>query len=310
MLLPAAAQAQAGPLRSQCTGASTAAVREFCENVADAVVILQPRAGLALSGGNPVPGTASTLGMRLGTLPRVSIGVRVTAAAVDLPPIERVDGDRNIGFPLGSINADVSVGLYQGIALLPTAGGFLSLDLLGSIGVLPLPRGEGSDDSAPVSWAAGARLGVLRESFTLPGVSIDFMHRRPGRMSWGSPDLTEEDAFLQLTRPRVNSVRGTVGKRLFGFGLTGGLAYDRYTADVRARIRDAVVEAPERVLEIAQPAMTTTRTAAFGNASLTVLILNVATELGWQRGGTPIDDATDRLQKGGLFGGVAVRLAI
>jgi hypothetical protein len=105
-------------------------------------------------------------------------------------------------------------------------------------------------------------------------------------------------------------VRGTVGKRLFGFGVTGGVAWDRYRADVHGRIRDATVLSPSRVLVIEQQGLTTTRTSIYGNASLTILILNLATELGWQRGGTPIEGASDRLHQRGLFGGLAVRLAI
>jgi hypothetical protein len=306
----ASASAQSEGLRGQCTAASRPAVQLLCENVADATVILQPRASLALTGGNPVHGTASTLGMRLGSMPRTSLGLRVTAAAVNLPPIERLDAEGNVSFPLGSINADASVGLFQGISLLPTVGGFGSIDLLGSVGLMPLPRGEGFDDSSPVSWAVGARLGLLRESFTAPGVSVDVMHRRVGNLAWGSPDLTEEDVHIRAEGLRVTSVRGVVGKRVFGFGLTGGVAWDRSSADVHAVIRDAVVLDPTRVLEIRQQNLTTSRTSVFGNASLTLLILNLATEVGWQRGGSPIDGATDRLERGSIFGGLAVRLAI
>jgi hypothetical protein len=248
--------------------------------------------------------------MRLGSMPRISANLRLTAVSVSLPPIERAGSRDNVEFPLGSVNADVSAGIYQGLALLPTVGGFGSLDLLGSVGVLPLPRGEGFDDRAPVSWAVGARIGVLRESFTAPGVSVDLLHRRIGDLSWGSADLTEEDVHLRYDGLRVTSVRGTVGKRFFGFGLTGGVAWDRSTADVHARIRNPAVLEPGRVLEIRQQGLSTTRTALFGNASLTIVILNLATELGWQRGAPPLEGATDRLQGGSLFGGVALRLAI
>jgi hypothetical protein len=304
------AHAQSEQLRLQCQAASRPAVQQFCENVADATVILQPRVGIGLSGGNPVPGTPSTMGKRLGTVPRLSLGLRVTAAAVPLPPIDRLSDTASVTFPVGSINIDGSIGLFQGIALLPTVGGFGSLDLIGSVGIMPLPRGEGFDDSAPVSWMAGARIGLLRESFTAPGVSIDLMHRRMGTVAYGTAELVEEDAFLELDRFRATSVRGTVGKRLLGYGVSGGVAWDRYTADVHARIRDATVLNPTNVLVLEQSSLTTSRMSIYGNASLTILILNLATEFGWQRGGSPIEGASDRLGKGGLFGGVAVRLAI
>ncbi|CAN5686655.1 hypothetical protein BH23GEM9_BH23GEM9_14100 [soil metagenome] len=304
-LFTTAAAAQQGTLREQCVAAASAQVRAFCENVADAATIIQPRIGIAASGGNPVPGTASTMGMRLGSMPRVGLGLRVSAANVELPPIERVGQARAISFPVGTIAADATVGLYRGIALLPTVGGFASIDLLGSVGVLPLPRGEGFDDSAAMTWAVGARLGVLRESFTAPGVSVDVMYRSLGDVAYGSADLSDRDAFLGVSDYRVASVRGVVGKRVLGFGATAGAAYDHYTADVAGRVLQ-----PEGTLEVRQADLSTRRVSLFANASLTILILNMAAEMGWQRGGTARPGASTLIENGGLFGGIAVRLAI
>jgi hypothetical protein len=308
--LPCALHAQNAGLRAQCDAGSRPAVREFCRNVADAAIILQPRMGIAQSGGNPVPGTASTLGMRIGSIPRTSLALRASAAYAGLPPIRRIDSVEDVTFPVGSINADMSIGILPGLSLLPTVGGLGSVDLIGSVGILPLPRGEGFDDSAPITWAAGARIGILRESFTAPGVSIDLLHRRMGPAAWGSADLTEEDVWLRMTGMRASSARAVVGKRLFGFGLTGGIAYDRYTMDVEASIRDAVVLDPARVLDIAGDRISTGRTAIFANASLTLLVLNLGTEVGWQQGAEAIDGASGRRQRGSIFGGLAIRLAI
>jgi hypothetical protein len=75
-------------------------------------------------------------------------------------------------------------------------------------------------------------------------------------------------------------------------------------------VRDATVAQPERVLQLQESNLGTARTSVFGNFSLTILILNLATELGWQQGGTAVEGASQRVERGGLFGGVAVRLAI
>jgi hypothetical protein len=306
--LPARVQAQT--LRAQCTAASRAQVQTFCEQVADGVLIIQPRLGLALSGGNPVPGTASTLGMRIGALPRVGIGLRVSAAQVDLPPVERVTSTADISFPLGGISADATVGLYQGMSLLPTVGGFGSVDLLASVGVMPLPHGEGFDDTAPVSWALGARVGILRESFTAPGVSVSAMYRRLGDLTYGSSALSDTDAFFRMRDNSVTSIRAAVGKRVLGVGLTGGAGWDRYSSDVLARVRDPEPLAPGNLLELAAPGLSQSRTSLFGNISFTLLILNMAAEIGWQDGRDRIEGASDKLEKRGLFGGLALRLTI
>jgi hypothetical protein len=38
-----------------------------------------------------------------------------------------------------------------------------------------------------VAWALGARVGILRESFTAPGVSVSAMYRSIGSFSYGDP---------------------------------------------------------------------------------------------------------------------------
>ncbi|HSJ25464.1 MAG TPA: hypothetical protein VK929_12375 [Longimicrobiales bacterium] len=300
------ASAQSTSLRAQCVSASSSAARVLCENIADGTVILQPRAGIVLAGGNPVAGSASTMGLRLGSLPRTSVGLRVSATTAGLPPIEGLGATSNLTVPLASLNADASLGVFQGFSLLPTVGGFGSIDLLASVGVLPAPGRKGFDDGWPRSWAAGVRVGILRESFTAPGVSIDLMHRRIGDISWGSEDLSDDDAWFNTSGFGATSLRATAGKRFLGFGLTGGVAWDRASADVQARIRDTGGES----LLIRQDNLTTTRTAVFGNASLTILILNLAAELGWQQGGEAVEGASDRLQRGSVFGGLAFRVAI
>jgi hypothetical protein len=302
---PAAAQ----ELRAPCADASRDNVRTFCENVADAIVILQPRLGVALAGGNPVSGTASTLGMRIGTMPRVSIGLRVTAAEVDLPPVERLESSDDVRFPLGSIAADMSVGLFQGISLAPTVGGFGSVDLLASAGVLPLPYGEGFDDTAPLTWAVGTRVGILRESFTAPGVSLSAMYRRLGTVTWGTPTFQSgQDAFFQLDDYSVVSLRGVVGKRVLGVGLTAGAGWDSHSADVRGSVPDPVVLDTSRQIDFAARGLSDSRMSLFGNASFTLLIVNLAAEIGWQDGGTAPEGASDKLEERGLFGGLSVRL--
>ena len=77
---------------------SGSAVAE-CRLAVGAARILQPRLAAALFAGNAVPGTASTLGMRLGTLPRISVAFQVTGAPAELAPIidgTDVEGDGTI----------------------------------------------------------------------------------------------------------------------------------------------------------------------------------------------------------------------
>ena len=296
------APVQAQSLREQCGTDLPPDAAARCHSLADAAVTLPDRVAIAAAGGNPVAGTASTLGMRLPGSPRWSIALRSTIARASLPAI----GDERAFSPtLWSVNADASVGLFNGINLLPTIGGFASIDVLASLGVLSVPDDDGFESSSPLTWALGTRVGILRESFTAPGVSVSAMYR-------SLPDVSQgpmQEAVFRGTDQSVLSVRGTVGKRVLGIGFTGGIGYDRTRSDVQAAFSDPDVgpgEPPDALRE----EVTSGRTSFFGNVSYTLLILNMAAELGWQADGDRPAGAHRDTGKGGPFGGIAVRLAI
>jgi hypothetical protein len=298
--LPHHASAQG--LREQCTGVIDDSSLPYCRSLADAAVTLPARLAIAAAGGNPVFGTASTLGMRVPGSPRWSIALRSSVAPASLPPI---GGEQPLSPAPWSVNADVSVGLFNGFNLLPTIGGFGSIDVLGSIGVLSLPDDD-FERSSPMTWALGTRVGILRESFTAPGVSVSAMYRSLADIEHGD---SEFGPYFENTAQSVLSLRGTVGKRVLGLGLTAGVGYDRTTSDVRAYFNEGFPEFPV-FAELEENDVSFNRTSFFGNVSYTLLILNMAAEIGWQESGDRAPDAHEDTGKGGLFGGIAVRLAI
>lgn len=295
--------AHAQGLREQCADVTGEVLVSDCRSLADAAVTLPARMTIAAAGGNPVPGTASTLGMRVPGSPRWSVALRSSLAPASLPPIA---GEQALSPSPWSVNADVSVGLFNGFNLLPTIGGFGSIDVLGSIGVLSLPDDD-FERSSPMTWSLGTRIGILRESFTAPGVSVSAMYR-------SLPDVAHGDSapgpYFENTGQSVLSLRGTVGKRVLGLGLAAGVGHDRTSADVRAYVNDPAFPGSPVVAEIAENDMSFNRTSFFGNVSYTLLILNMSAEIGWQESGDRASDAHEDTEKGGLFGGIAVRLAI
>lgn len=279
----------------QCTQTVSGDVAAYCLDLVDAVSIMQARTGLAATGGNPVPGTASTLGMRIGSTPRFSFGLRTTGTRPALPPLQ-ITGGSDTNAWIGSASADLSVGVLPGFNLLPTVGGFASLDVLASAGLVGAGAGF---DARPFTWSVGARVGILRESFTAPGISVSGMYRRLGDMTYD-----DSGARLTLDGQQVLSVRGTIGKRVLGLGLTGGAGYDRYSADVTGAARSASVT----VAQFDERDMTQSRKSAFANVSFTMLILNLAAEVGWQDGGESVGPSD--MADGGVFGSLAIRLAL
>lgn len=318
VLWPAAAVGQEKALVQRC---SAVAAREpvspdgvrFCNLVAQAIEIAQPVVGLAATGGNPVPGTASTMGMRLGALPRFSLAARATGVFADLPPILdfRDRGENGVFVP--SLNVDGAIGILSGLSLAPTVGGVGSLDGLLSVGVVPLPGGDDGFRDSPWTVGAGLRLGILRESFTMPGISVTGMYRRVGGFTFGDRDLRMDDSFFDMNMG-IWSLRGTVGKRIAFLGLTLGAAYDHYSSDVEFAFRDPEGMAPGPI-RISVDDFENDRFALFGNVSWTLLILNLVAEFGWQSGAdavpAPLPANIDFDAEGSrFFGSLALRLSI
>ncbi|MEX0892896.1 MAG: hypothetical protein WEB88_12085 [Gemmatimonadota bacterium] len=302
--------AQEGHWSEGCYGALTP--RDYCIRVVEAVEILQPRLGMAMTGGNPVQGTASTLGLRLGTLPRIGLGLRATAVRTELPPIGEIGASQELNFFLPAIAADASVGVFSGFSLAPTLGGVGALDLLGSVALVPVPEREGFADTSPASWSVGARLGILNESFTVPGVSVSGSYRRMGDMAYGDATFEDEDAYFALTDASVLSLRAAVGKRLLMLGATAGVGWDRSSGSVDMRVSNGGAGSVLPAQRLQNEDLQTDRLTYFGNLSMTFVILHLVAEAGWQEGGESFAGALspELLEQGSLYGGLSIRLTL
>jgi hypothetical protein len=282
-----------------------------CNLMVQTFDLLQAPLGLAMSGGNPVPGTASTLGLRLGSIPRISVGGRLTLVGVDLPQVLHFDRSGEIGATLPGLSIDAAVGILSGSSPLPTMGGVGSVDILGSIGILPLPTGAGFASGSPFSWALGLRGGIFRESFTLPGISISAMYRHLGRATFGDPQLRETDSFLDLSVSNL-SFRGAISKRFFGLGLTAGAGYDRYSSSGKVGFLNPEAAGPSSY-QLGITRRKNNRTTLFSNLSYTLLILHLVGELGWQQGAellSPLPPGVEVSTGGRIYGGIAARISI
>jgi hypothetical protein len=333
----AAAALLAGPLAAQnniqnvCSGIPAAAQDE-CAIVAQAVDAAQPQLGILMAGGNPTLGTASTGGVRLGLIPRVSLTGRVNVVAARLPDIrEEAEGEADeFALPAPAVGANLSIGLTQGFSVAPMIGGFGAIDLLGSVSVLPLSLlGDEFGDNA-FSWGAGARVGLIRESFVTPGVSVSLMYRSLGDVSFG--DVCEGDEVSvgdnRTTCPTANgdfgeiqfgldnwSARAAISKRLLGLGLTAGVGYDRFETSADFAVRVPATPLPgEQIYRFTDVAVDNDRWSAFLDGSFTILFGSIVAEVGWMQGSDPIQGFPSTSDfdpgKGTFFGSVGARLSL
>lgn len=327
----------AAPLSAQndistvCASSVPVAAAEECSIVAQAVDAAQPQLGILMAGGNPILGTASTGGVRLGLIPRVSLTGRVNVVAARLPDIrEAQDGQADqFSVPAPAVGANLSIGLTQGFSVAPMIGGFGAIDLLGSVSVLPLELvGDDFGENA-FSWGAGARVGLVRESFVTPGVSVSLMYRDLGDVNFGTvcegtevpvadnrSTCTGGGDFGEINFGLSNwSARGAVSKRLLGLGLTAGVGYDKFDTDA-----DFAFRAPgppvgtEQVYRFSDIAVDNDRWSAFLDASFTILVASLVGEVGWMQGSDPISGFPSTSDfdpgEGTWFGSVGFRLSL
>jgi hypothetical protein len=343
----AVAATLAAPLSAQrhpatiCEDIPGAEWREHCVVVAQAVESAQPQLGILLAGGNPTLGTASTGGLRLGVLPRVTGSVRLNLVGVRLPDLLVDDGaaariNRALGLPAPALGANVGVGVWPGIGVAPGIGGIGSVDLMGSATYLPFRMlgVRGFDEESPdIAWGFGARVGLLRESFIAPGVSVSVMRRSLGRVAFGDvcrgsaiQDPTSGPGFYQCVETNERgdagefafdltnwSTRLAAGKRLLGLGLTVGLGHDRFRSDLEVGVR-APDDALGRFYRADDLRLAQSRTSAFVNLSYTLLVGTLALEGGVMQGGDAVEGFRRDLsdfdpRKGTAFGSIGARIA-
>jgi len=207
---------------------------------------------------------------------------------------------------LPAFHASATAGLFDGFSLGPTVGGFGSIDLSVSGQYTWTPEDRGFRDSA-IGWGAGARIGILRESFSLPGISISGFHRFLGSHElWDADAGDPSAATFDL---EGSSLRGLIGKDLWGVGFFGGVGWDRYEGDVTVFILDPQGGESD---ESGEGSLESDRHLFFVGASRTFLTLQLSAELGW---GDGFDSPIPLSGEGGFdpagasyFGSLALRL--
>jgi hypothetical protein len=286
-------------------------LRFLCGQVVNALTNVQPTIGIGFTGGNHTLGTATTIGRRLGLFPRISVTARGNVALADMPNL--LDGfDPTIGddgeippmatskFPVGALQGDVQLGLYNGLSLGPI-GGLGSVDLLGSVSFIPAIEETGLADHI-INWGVGARVGILRQGLLMPGVSVSGMYRNMGEVSFGSVDDGDPAEFA--TDLSTISLRGALSKGFLAFDFAAGGGYDIYTSTPRfdfelfCPLERCGTPTTARPTEEITGEMQTAAWNLFANAGLSLLVVSIVGEVGYQKA-TDVITAAD-LQEAGL----------
>jgi len=218
------------------------------------------------------------------------------------------------GFPPGaevsaelpSVHLSGTMGVFDGFFLGPTVGGVGSLDVTVSGQWLGTPGDAGFQENL-LAWGAGGRIGILRESFSLPGISVSGFYRKVGDTDlWSTQDGSSAESVFDLT---VTSFRGVIGKDIWGFGFLAGAGWDRYSGGMNTSVAD-----PEGVepIVLVDGDLDTDRPIFFIGTSMTFLALQLSGEFGWAPGfesdlAVAADSEFDPSDRS-IFGALALRL--
>jgi hypothetical protein len=224
-------QCPPGALKPDGKPDNTMVSQDACQKAIDLFKYMGPQLGLVLAGGNPTQGVPGTLGGP----GHFSIGIRGNGLNASLPEIDRVVPNTRGAqvsnytlhtLPLGFATADVALGVFEGIR----TSGLGAVDLLVSASFIPSYDNGSVDVAVPdghFKIGFGAKVGVLRESATRPGISVSYLNR-------ATPSVTitgtsgDDELLLEDVRVRSKSWRGVIGKNVGFFGLAAGYGRDSY----------------------------------------------------------------------------------
>ncbi|HKP77329.1 MAG TPA: hypothetical protein VJT67_17485 [Longimicrobiaceae bacterium] len=279
-----------------------------CPVAYQALASAAPQFGIAAAAGSAVPGVEGTRGLTLGIIPKTTATLRVSGAAAHLPDTAAPDGEETatpIAVKLGTASR-----VFEG-----SSAGTGAFDLLFEAGLLT-NTGEGGRTAAVL--AAGARLGLLRETFAAPGIAVSGVWRHVGPLQYGSSCGTDSGCVGFSTQAAfgVNDVsaRLTIGKRVGPVGLLAGGGWDHF-ATTHGAITYHGSGGFEPTSGTVAVDVTDSRWSAFANLSKNLLIGSAVAELGWMSGGDAVTNFAPGPGgfdpgQGTFFGSVALRFQL
>ena len=295
------------PFITQCAAGGSAELLTSCQS---SVLTAQAiRGGIAIADrmGASLTGSYSTIGSRLGRAPRVSVDVRLGMARFAVPDLlggGTGTAGENVVNAYG-VNASVAVGVLDGFSLMPTVGGLLALDLLASGSLIFLGESDGFAGNEGIV-SVGGRLGIFRESFTLPGVTVSVMQSFGQSVDWtAGVNASQIDTDISAT-----SVRAIIGKDFFTLAVLAGFGWNWDGGQMSVRVPDPTISGGQGIGSVDD--LTTRRPVYFGGISITRLVFQFSIEGGWAGGYEKLAGYSGAYDPGGVtpFVSVAGRLTI
>lgn len=269
---------------------NTRIAQDACQKAIDLFKYLGPQLGAVLAGGNATQGVSGTLGGP----GHFSLGLRANVLNGSLPEVDRVvpntTGAQSTTYGIdeqliGFVTADLGIGVLSGLQ----SSGFGSVDLLVSASYLPSYDNVNIDIGVPsgsLKFGLGAKVGLMRETATRPGISLSYLDR-------GLPTVTitgksgDDRLVLADLSVRSRSWRAVAGKSFLFLGIGGGFGQDSYDSNANITVtvapRAATPGGSGGPIDLGQKL---TRNNVFGTAWINARVFRIVGEIGRVSGGT------------------------
>jgi len=276
-------------------GSNDRIAQDACQKAIDLFQYMAPQLGALVAGGNPTQGVAGTVG----GVGHFSVGIRGNALKASLPEVDKVvpatTGAINNTYsldskPFGLPTADVSIGILGGFPLGITSVGGVDLLVTGSY----LPSYDNGSIKVEVPNGSlklgyGVKLGLLKETLLVPGVSLSVVTRELPTVSLTGQSGNDR-LMLDNLKVKTTTWRAVAGKTFLIFGVAGGFGKDFY--DSNANISVTVAPRPGITpggsggpVALSQKL---SRSNVFASAWFSARVLRIVGEIGRASGGEEI----------------------
>ena len=307
-----AAQEPIERVSAECETGSSALLAGLCRDAALALHTLHGGVGLLMTAGGALPASPSTAGHRLPGSPRVVVDAGATWSDVSHPELTGAPSEAGAGeksFLVGA-RATAVVGIFNGFSPVAGVGGVFAVDAVGTLRWVRVPNSPAGPGSA-LGWGGGLRVGILRESFALPGLTLSAVHERAGALRYGTDE--GPGAWVEVA-PEVTSLRAVLGKDLWPAGLSAGVGWDLYrgAGRIEARLGPGAAGGGPEVSSTERRDLSLERRYLFAGINYTWVVTQIAADLSWAPEAVPAPRlrGTESFRPGGraLQGAFTVRL--
>ena len=284
-------------MAAECESGSSALLAGLCRDAALALHALHGGVGLLMTAGGALPASPSTAGHRLPGSPRVVVDAGATwsnFAHPDLTGAPPAAGTEEKSFLVGG-RATAVVGVFNGFSPATGVGGVLAVDAVGTVRWIRVPNSPAGPGST-LGWGGGLRVGIFRESFSLPGLTLSAVHERAGALRYGTPE--RPGAWVEV-EPEVTSLRAVLGKDLWPAGLSAGVGWDLYrgAGRIEGRLGAGSADGAADVSSTGRRDLSLERRYLFAGVNYTWVVTQIAADLSWAPGAVPVP----RLEGTGSF---------